>query len=160
MRMAKLPKLQWLFTDTPVFFITTCTLYRRPMLNRPTVHESFKAFALRSPEYRVLVGRYVLMPDHLHLFAQFGRESVSIGIWMKSLKNALSKVLKTATFKPPHWEKEYFDHLIRSRESYNQKWLYVRENPVRAGLVRTADEWPYSGEIHELSIDCRKSARS
>ena len=26
-------------------------------------------------------------------------------------------------------------------------WNYVRENPVRAGLVDSADEWPYGGEI-------------
>ena len=29
----------------------------------------------------------------------------------------------------------FFDHLLRSYESYAQKWEYVRENPVRAGLV-------------------------
>jgi hypothetical protein len=72
---------------------------------------------------------------------------------MKALKRTISKVLKTATFTPPHWQKDYFDHVIRSRESYEQKWLYVRDNPVRAGLVRRFEEWPYAGEIHELSID-------
>jgi len=28
-----------------------------------------------------------------------------------------------------------------------QKWDYVRENPVRAGLVSKAEEWKYQGEI-------------
>ena len=37
--------------------------------------------------------------------------------------------------------------LLRSDESYAQKWNYVRENPVRAGLVSKAGDWPYSGEI-------------
>jgi REP-associated tyrosine transposase len=35
----------------------------------------------------------------------------------------------------------------RSDESYEQKWNYVRENPVRAGFAKNADDWPYAGEI-------------
>jgi putative transposase len=136
-----------------VFFITMCTAHRRPMLNRGFVHESFKSFTLQSPEHGVRVGRYVVMPDHLHLFAQFGLESTSLGMWVKSLKNLLSKVLKTASISPPHWQRDYFDHLIRSRESYEAKWRYVKDNPVRAGLVKIAEEWPYAGEISKLWFD-------
>jgi hypothetical protein len=44
----------------------------------------------------------------------------------------------------------FFDHVLRSRESYEQKWLYVRENPVRAGLVQRVDDWPFAGEIHSV----------
>jgi len=40
-----------------------------------------------------------------------------------------------------------FDHILRNDESYTQKWEYVRENPVRAGLVPRADDWPYQGEF-------------
>jgi hypothetical protein len=40
-----------------------------------------------------------------------------------------------------------FSIILRSDESYAEKWNYVRENPVRAGLVRNASEWPYQGEI-------------
>ena len=39
------------------------------------------------------------------------------------------------------------DDLLRSAESYGQKWNYVRENPIRAGLVKKAEDWPYAGEI-------------
>jgi REP element-mobilizing transposase RayT len=87
------------------------------------------------------------MPDHIHLFAGFGPESISLSAWMKSLKNAISKTLRNATFVGPHWQKGFFDNVIRSAESYEQKWLYVRNNPVRAGLVRSAEDWPYAGEI-------------
>ena len=34
------------------------------------------------------------------------------------------------------WQEEFFDHVLRSSESYSQKWNYVKENPVRAGLVK------------------------
>jgi hypothetical protein len=37
-----------------------------------------------------------------------------------------------------------------SQESCDQKWLYVKENPVRAGLVKSAEDWPYGGQITDL----------
>ncbi len=45
------------------------------------------------------------------------------------------------------WQPGFFDRILRSDESYAEKWNYVRDNPVRAGLVKTADEWQYQGEI-------------
>jgi putative transposase len=69
---------------------------------------------------------------------------------MGSLKRVLSKVVKPVDSADPVWQRGFFDHVMRSAESYSQKWDYVRENPVRAGLVRDADEWPYSGEIVPL----------
>src|ERR1700719_2153698 len=48
------------------------------------------------------------------------------------------------------WQREFFDHLLRSEESYDQKWNYVRDNPVRANLAQSAAEWPFAGEIEAL----------
>jgi hypothetical protein len=56
------------------------------------------------------------------------------------------------TFAAPIWQEEFFDHVLRSSESYSQKWEYVRENPVRARLVATADEWPWQGQVEELRL--------
>jgi REP element-mobilizing transposase RayT len=61
----------------------------------------------------VFVGRYVLMPDHMHLFVDCGDELV-LSAWMKSLKNSLSKTLRQLGHAAPHWQKGFFDHLIRS----------------------------------------------
>jgi hypothetical protein len=48
------------------------------------------------------------------------------------------------------WQREFFDHLLRTPESYERKWRYVLENPVRAGLVVKSEDWPYAGEIDAL----------
>ena len=90
------------------------------------------------------------MPDHIHLFAGFGPESILVSAWIKSLKNTISKTLTNATFYAPHWEKGFFDRVIRSQESCEQKWLYVKENPVRARLVKSAEDWSYAGQITDL----------
>jgi REP element-mobilizing transposase RayT len=57
-----------------------------------------------------------------------------------------SKQIATAETSPI-WQRGFFDHVLRNDESYAQKWNYVRENPVRLGLVTNAEDWPYSGEI-------------
>ena len=49
--------------------------------------------------------------------------------------------------KRPLWQPGFFDHVLRNDESYSQKWEYMRENPVRAGLVPRADDWQYQGEL-------------
>ena len=91
------------------------------------------------------------MPDHLHLFAAFAVEAISLSTWVKSLKNHLSKTLRQLDVPAPHWQKGFFDHVVRSEESYAGKWTYAAQNPIRAGLVKHMDEWPYQGEIHILS---------
>jgi len=63
---------------------------------------------------------------------------------VRLVKRALSKVISQSR---PHWQKGFFDHLIRHGESYSEKWEYVRQNPVRAGLVGTPEDWPWQGEI-------------
>ena len=50
------------------------------------------------------------------------------------------------------WQEEFFDPVLRSSESYSQKWEYVKENPVRARLVKKFDEWPFQGEIESLML--------
>jgi putative transposase len=59
----------------------------------------------------------------------------------------LHELVGTSCSSDPVWQRGFFDHLLRGSESYSEKWNYVRENPVRAGLVASADDWPYSGEI-------------
>jgi REP element-mobilizing transposase RayT len=97
-------------------------------------------------ERLVHVGRYVVMPDHLHLFVD-GGEKFDLGLWMRGLKRAIAKALTPSPMDGKIWQPGFFDHLLRSSESYEEKWQYVRSNPVRAGLVDDTDRWPYQGEI-------------
>jgi putative transposase len=85
------------------------------------------------------------MPDHMHLFVR-GGDDFKLTQWVNGLKRAISVPLG-ATKKRPLWQPGFFDHILRNDESYSQKWEYVRENPVRAGLVPRADDWPYQGEF-------------
>ena len=90
------------------------------------------------------------MPDHLHFFCVNNETpgAGSLSRFMAGFKQWTAKgILRATGAAPPFWQKGFFDHVLRSDESYESKWGYVRENPVRAGLVSNADEWPYAGEI-------------
>src|SRR5437588_5629366 len=50
----------------------------------------------------------------------------------------------------PIWQREYWDRQLRRSESYAEKWQYVRNNPIRHGYVRRAEDWPYQGELNSL----------
>jgi REP element-mobilizing transposase RayT len=146
------PRLSRLFSvyyDGAVFFVTFCTQNRRPLLANEPVHRSFSTFCSAAQERHILVGRYVIMADYLHLFVHLPNPD-HLSSWVKSLKNSLSKTLREQKIESPHWQRNYFDHLLRSDESACQKWEYVRLNPVRAGLVTEDSEWPYQGEIAML----------
>jgi REP element-mobilizing transposase RayT len=173
----RLRRLEQLFARYPLYFVTACTEGRRHILANATIHQSFREFGAAGLERGVFIGRYVLMPDHVHLFVAFGEEYETalkerrlrgqpvaavydrrlspLSEWMKSLKNALSKTLREMNIAAPHWQKGFFDHLMRSEESYSEKWRYVAENPVRAQLVTEMEAWPYQGEIYPLMAQGR-----
>jgi putative transposase len=92
------------------------------------------------------------MPDHWHGFVALDDSKTNISSWVKSFKNATSKTLRTAGIPSPHWQKGFFDHILRSNESADEKWSYVRDNPVRAGLVKAWEDWPYRGQPFQLEF--------
>jgi REP element-mobilizing transposase RayT len=136
------------FTATnPLFFVTFCSHQRRKLLATNSVNAAFLEFATSAyPVHNVAVGRYVIMPDHLHLFV-CGPDDFELGHWIGMLKQRLGKAVASTKQPRPIWQRGFFDHVLRSNESYGQKWNYVRENPVRAELVEKAEDWPYQGEI-------------
>jgi len=148
------PRLDRLFDGVePHFFVTFNTAQRLHLLAHSEIHEVFCAFCARAlAEFQVAVGRYVLMPDHVHLFVAMPREGVRLERWVQSLRSVMGKRLLGLGYPKPHWQEGFFDHVLRSNESYAQKWEYVRLNPVRAGLCVRPEDWPFQGEIVRLQL--------
>ena len=130
-----------------LIFVTTCTAKRRPMLASPSARDAILAAWAAASTW--LVGRYVLMPDHIHLFcAPNAIDAPSLDRWMRFWKSLATRGMgkKAGTV----WQRHHWDRQLRSGESYDDKWEYVRSNPVRHGYVADANEWPYQGELNEL----------
>jgi putative transposase len=145
------PRLGRIFANNPVYFVTFCTHRCKAILANDAVDMAFREFATRAyTEHNIAVGRYVIMPDHVHFFVR-GPDDFNLGRWIGCLKQGLAEGMGRRNSACAIWQRGFFDHLLRSDESYSQKWNYVRENPVRAGLKTRAEEWPYAGEI--VAID-------
>ncbi|HEV2804719.1 MAG TPA: transposase [Chthoniobacterales bacterium] len=155
----KPPRLELIFQrfDAPVFFVTFNTHRRQRILASVAVHDAFIVYCKRATQFGIGVGRYVTMPDHVHLFVCFGAAcAVTLSEWIKGLKRHLDRALLAAGADrvrvagqrfSSFWQPGFHDHLLRSDESYADKWDYVFQNPVRAGLVVRAEDWPFAGEI-------------
>jgi putative transposase len=142
------PRLDRVFQryDPPLYFVTFNAHKRQKLLANAHVHAALIRFAHEGEVRGIGLGRYVIMPDHIHAFVR-GDINFALRQWVRMLKRDLSNTIPVA---PPHWQPGFFDHLIRHGESYAEKWEYVRQNPVRAGLVRDPDEWPWQGEVVRL----------
>jgi len=148
------PRLTRLLDNVrPFYFITFNTYARQSLLARDEVHDTFCMFATKAGEHDVAVRRYVIMPDHVHLFVVCPTHGITLPIWVQSLRNVVGKKLLQLGIQKPHWQEGFFDHLLRSQESYSAKWEYVRMNPERAKLCDVPDAWPYQGEIVPIPFD-------
>ena len=143
------PRLPTVFPTaaSPVYFVTICAANRQSLFANTPVQEVWRKFAESGQrKFAIAVGRYVLMPDHIHLFV-CGPVGFDLAQWVRMLKTVVGKRLRESGSTAPIWQRGFFDHMLRSEESYGKKWEYVRQNPVRAGLVARAEDWPYQGEI-------------
>jgi putative transposase len=97
-----------------------------------------------------MVGSFVVMPDHLHFFCAPGGNDIAAPLsrFIGAFKQWSAKdIVGVANLSAPLWQREFFNHVLRSKESYDAKQQYVMANPVRAGLVLRPEDWPYRGEI-------------
>ena len=149
-----LRRLTNVWIENPLFFVTVCVAQRRPVLSNDVAARFLgEAWSNSRASYGWSIGRYVIMPDHVHFFARPALQAKPLAAFMRDWKKWTAKKLGAADLVPrPVWQPEFFDHLLRSASSYSEKWEYVRANPVRAGLVAEPEQWPFAGEIESLSF--------
>lgn len=121
-----------------VFFITICTIPRGVnQLATPAIWQALcETIEIRESRNDIQCRLLLAMPDHLHgLFAFPG--SVPMQRAITSLKSWMAKRHGI------RWQRDFFDHRLRSVESAAEKAQYIRMNPVRAGLCTNPEDWPY-----------------
>jgi REP-associated tyrosine transposase len=147
-------RLDLIYLNQPLYFVTFATRDRKTIPSLYCAQLALEQYGRCAIEkFNVALGRYVMMPDHVHLFVRGGPD-FTLSSWIAGLKRAMSVALlkeTQATRLPLQcgslWQPGFFDHILRSDESYAEKWNYVRDNPVRAGIVESTHDWPYQGEI-------------
>jgi REP element-mobilizing transposase RayT len=103
--------------------------------------EAVSAAIWESVEFRQQRGDWgvhlwLLMPDHLHALISFPKDH-NLSKTMSNWKEIIAK--KTGV----HWQRDFFDHRLRSAQELQDKANYICRNPVRKGLVSRAEDWKF-----------------
>ena len=140
--MAQPPRLESILLPwraNIISFVTLCVSGRERVLVNKEVFDSIKATFDQLHKWQVLAA--AVMPDHVHVIVVPKEErDLSVGDFSTGFKRMLRKQLGSQTWE---WQRGCFDRLMRSDESAWEKWQYLRENPVRHGLVSKWEDWPY-----------------
>jgi REP element-mobilizing transposase RayT len=114
-------------------------------LENPNIADSFVE-ALRYGErvrrsYDLLA--WVVMPNHVHVVLKPHQKLPEILRWVKTATAVRANSIAGRTGHP-FWQREYFDRWIRTDKELASVIAYVEANPVKAGLVGFAENWPWS----------------
>jgi putative transposase len=124
-----------------LFFITICCASRKEnqLCNPRTGTAIFASVEHRQNNHDWYARLVLLMPDHLHALVAFPSTAAMTTV-TRLWKGFLARQHRV------RWPRDFFDHRIRSEESWQEKADYIRQNPVRAGLIKEAADWPYFWE--------------
>lgn len=89
---------------------------------------------------RYRMGDFIVMPNHVHLMASFRDPEAMEAQFTSWMRYTASSIHKEIGERGSFWQREPFDHLVRSIEQYEYLRLYILENPQKAGLK--------NGEFH------------
>ena len=148
----------WLPADAPVtYFVTACCAERQRLFTDPaTVQIAVESLQRIEARLGWLVEQICFMPDHVHLLlVPQGDRHQLLSQFMQRWKTSVMLRLGRKI-----WQREFFDHLLRSEEKLTEKWNYFRENPVRSGLCAAAEDYPFSGRPKEILDRLKKVSRS
>jgi putative transposase len=138
--MARPPRIPvWLGWDQRViYFITFCVAGRHKVLANDATWTAFQEARNNLQHWEIIAA--ILMPDHIHLLAAPNDRDTAVGNIAAAIKRRIRRRLEAQW----QWRQPgCFDRLLRYDESADEKWAYIRENPVRAGLVNDWRDWPY-----------------
>ncbi|MCW5935447.1 MAG: transposase [Fimbriimonadia bacterium] len=125
-----------------IVFLTVCTKRRYPGLANERSHNLLIQVWHQASDWKV--GRYVIMPDHLHTFVSPSNLDMPLQNWVRYWKSLYRRQIEDPQFA---WQSSYWDTTLRDVSHYEEKWDYVRLNPVRHKMVENADDWRFQGEL-------------
>ena len=127
-----------------IFFATTKTSMSRRLLQSER-NAGLLIEVLRSlvAENSLKLHDFVIMPDHIHLLIEVGCD-MTIEKAMQLVKGRFSHRLgKELGYKGEVWQRGFTEEQVLGRESLSQHRKYIAENPVKAGLVREGESFPF-----------------
>ncbi len=148
------------YSTNGAYFVTICTQGRKPVLSeivgdgfpvpKPIGNIAEEIIRQIPDKYPLVsVDKYVIMPDHIHLLFRFdwdggtGNPSPTLGNVIGWYKYQTTRLINLRMNTPGarHFQRSYYDHVVRNQQDYNQVWEYIENNP-RKWQMRQAERTP------------------
>ena len=127
------------------YFLTFCTYWRRKHFAIQVKVDLVCTQILRAAaDQRFEIRAYCFMPDHVHFLIE-GQDDGSDCRKFISRAKQLSGFHFKKEFREPLWQRYGFERVLRDDEATLSVMRYIVENPVRAGLVERAGDYPFLG---------------
>ena len=137
-------RLRRLVLSDRFFFITCRLLPRRGRLGKREFETLARLIGERRDEHAFMLTAWVLLPDHWHAIF-FPRFPLTISRVLEAIKvGSTLRINEGRGEAGLLWQRRFFDRALRTVKEYAEKVDYIHQNPVRAGRVRRALDWPWS----------------
>ncbi len=120
------------YSNTGYYFITVCTKGRKQVLSDIVADGSAKVrlkpwgkIAETYLDTICGIDKYVIMPNHIHMIVH-KTNGKDLSSDIRSFK-----ILATKKIGCSIWQTSFYEHIIRNREDYLEKWRYIEENPLK-----------------------------
>jgi putative transposase len=151
--MSKPPRDRTSF-GTNVYFVTASTRGHRSLFQTERMARLFidTMFHYRR-EGKLRLHEFVVMPTHFHLLLT--PSGITLERAMQFIKGGFSyRTKKDLGLNMEVWERGYVDHRIRDGNDYARHVQYIRQNPVEAKIVTSAEDYLYSSAHEGFKLDC------
>ena len=140
-----------LYRSVKVVSITACIRNRTPFFTMSDGFTIFEEMLLNALErFECGAEVYMFMPDHAHLLLRGETDTADVLRAMRLFKQKTGFWL-SRNHSAVHWQKDFYDHILRQNEEIKKHIQYILNNPVRKGLVENRKDYPFKGStIHKL----------
>ena len=143
--------------DGAVYFITFKTWERLELT--PAARQIVLDACLFFHRQRYDIFVLVVMPDHVHMLIRprlkeaSQEEYWSVSSIMHSIKSYSAKqIMKIMIHIGQVWQSERYDRIVRNDLELTNMWEYIRQNPVKAKLSDSPEDYPFFWQDTELQI--------
>ncbi len=132
--------------DQKVFFVTTSTIDHLILFDENSIKSSLLKIILNSvKKHEADLFGFVIMSTHIHLLLRIEGGGPQLSQFMKDVKSISSRQLFPE--KKGIWQKRFDDLAIYTEGQFATKLNYIHNNPVKAGLVSSAEEYRFSSAM-------------
>jgi putative transposase len=129
------------------YHITIGSYEKRDIFIEPTINQKIVDILKEmSSLYGYYLLAYCLMPDHLHILLQAGKNPRDLRDFVKGFKSYSTKASKMKL-----WQRGFYEHILRKEEESANVAEYILNNPVRKEITNDKDEYLWS-ELLECSV--------